>query len=113
MGTLEHNFALPLWALIDQTKIEAGKSDMRGLAKALGRWLSHNFDITHKGVTIEEPAGTSASEDPMLVIAGVPQAEWPILIALAQSKGCKLFLVLPGAANRFVLKELNLPKESG
>ncbi|MEY4799455.1 MAG: hypothetical protein RI978_1756, partial [Verrucomicrobiota bacterium] len=33
MDTLEHNFALPLWALVDRSKIEVGKSDMRGLAK--------------------------------------------------------------------------------
>jgi len=111
METLQHNFALPLWALVDRSKVEVGKSDMRGLAKELGRWLKHNFDITHKGVAIEEPAGTAAGEDPMLVVAGVPQAQWPTMIAIAQSKECKLFLVLPNEHGRFTLKELNIPKE--
>lgn len=111
MGALEHNFALPLWALVDQAKIEVGKSDMRGLAKELGHWLTHNFDVDHKGVAIEEPAGTSAGQDPMLVVAGISQTQWPILIALAQSKQCKLYLVLPSTEGRFVLKELNLPKD--
>jgi len=113
MDSLEHNFALPLWALVDRSKIEVGKSDMRGLAKELGRWLNHNFDIEHKGVAIEEPAGTSAGEDPMLVVAAVPQAQWPIMIAISQSKECKLFLVLPNEKGLFTLKELNIPKLEG
>jgi hypothetical protein len=110
MGQLAHNFALPLWALVDRSKVEVGKSDMRGLAKELGRWLQHNFDITHKGVAIEEPAGAPPGEDPMLVVAGVPQEQWPIMIAIAQSKDCKLFLVLPNEKGSFTLKALDLPK---
>ncbi len=113
MDSLAHNFAIPLWALVDRSKIEVGKSDMRGLAKELGRWLNHNFDITNKGVAIEEPAGTAAGEDPMLVVAGVPQSQWPIMIAIAQSKECKLYLVLPNEKGLFTLKELNIPKLEG
>jgi hypothetical protein len=73
MADLEHNFALPLWSLVDQAKVEAGKSDMRGLAKELGKWLAHNFDVDHKGVAIEEPSGTEPGAMPMFVVAGVRQ----------------------------------------
>ena len=50
---MEHTFALPLWAIIDESKVEPGKSDTRMLAKQLGRWLKHNLDIEHKGTAIE------------------------------------------------------------
>jgi hypothetical protein len=105
---MEHNFAIPLWAVVDQSKIEPGKSDMRGLARELGRWLSHNFDIKHKGIAIEEPAGSNPGAEPMLVVAGVKKEQWPVMIALAQSKETKLFLVLPNEKGNFTLKELNL-----
>jgi hypothetical protein len=108
---MEHNFAIPLWALVDQSRIEIGKSDLRALAKELGRWLEHNFDITHKGTAIEEPYGTESGADPMLVIAGVPQDQWHIMIALALSKNTKLFVVIPNEKGLFTLKELSLPKE--
>lgn len=108
---MEHNFAISLWALVDQSKIEVGKSDLRGLAKELGRWLNHNFDITHKGTAIEEPHGTEPGSDPMLVIASVPKDQWHIMIALAISKNTKLFVVVPNEKGLFTLKELSLPKE--
>ena len=66
---MQHNFALPLWSLVDQRKVELGKSDMRGLAKELGRWLNHNFDIDHKGTAIEEPTDPTESGEPMLIVA--------------------------------------------
>jgi hypothetical protein len=108
---MEHNFAIPLWALVDQSKIEVGKSDLRALAKELGRWLNHNFDITHKGTAIEEPHGTELGSEPMLVIASVPKEQWHIMIALALSKKTKLFVVVPNEKGHFTLKELSLPKE--
>jgi hypothetical protein len=49
----------------------------------------------------------------MLVVAGVPQSQWPIMIAIAQSKECKLYLVLPNEKGLFTLKELNIPKLEG
>ena len=52
---MEHTFALPLWSLVDRQKIEPGASDMRALARQLGRWLEHNFNVQHKGTAIEEP----------------------------------------------------------
>lgn len=110
MSELEHNFALPLWALVDQAKVEAGKSDMRGLAKQLGKWLAHNFDVPHKGVAIEEPSGTEPGQEPMFVVAAVPQSHWPVMIALAQSRACSLFVVIPTEDGVFTLKELNIPK---
>ena len=109
MPELTHNFAIPLWALVDQSKVETGKSDMRGLAKELGKWLAHNFDVDHKGVAIEEPSGTEPGQVPMFVIAGVAQSQWPVMIALAQSRDCKLFVVLPMESGVFALKELNVP----
>jgi len=105
-----HNFALPLWSHGDQRKIELGKSDMRGLAKELGRWLNHNFDINHKGTAIEEPTNPTESGEPMLIIAGVEEAKWPTMIALAQSKKTKLYVVLINEAGQFTLKELILPE---
>lgn len=110
MADLEHNFAIPLWALVDQAKVEAGKSDMRGLAKELGKWLAHNFDVEHKGVAIEEPSGTEPGAMPMFVVASVPQAQWHVMVALAQSRGCPLFVVLPTESGAFRLQQLNLPQ---
>jgi len=110
MPDLEHNFAIPLWALVDQAKVEAGKSDMRGLAKELGKWLAHNFDVEHKGVAIEEPSGTEPGAMPMFVVASVPQAQWHVMVALAQSRGCPLFVVLPTESGAFRLQQLNLPQ---
>jgi len=107
---MQHNFALPLWSLVDQRKIELGKSDMRGLAKELGRWLNHNFDINHKGTAIEEPTNPTESGEPMLIITGVEEAKWPTMIALAQSKKTKLYVVLINEAGQFTLKELILPE---
>jgi hypothetical protein len=110
MADLEHSFAIPLWALVDQSKVEAGKSDMRGLAKELGKWLAHNFDVDHKGVAIEEPSGTEPGAMPMFVVASVPQAQWHVMVALAQTRSCQLFVVLPTENGAFRLQELNIPK---
>ena len=109
MSSLEHNFAIPLWALVDQSKVEAGKSDMRGLAKELGKWLAHNFDVDHKGVAIEEPSGTEPGAMPMFVVAGVQQQQWHVMVALAQTRACQLFVVLPTESGAFRLQELNVP----
>jgi hypothetical protein len=106
---LTHNFAVPLWALVDQSKVEAGKSDLRGLAKELGKWLAHNFDVDHKGVAIEVPSSDDPDNEPMFVVASVPESQWPVMIALAQSRTCRLFLVLPTETGVFTLKELNIP----
>jgi hypothetical protein len=106
---MQHNFALPLWSLVDQRKVELGKSDMRGLAKELGRWLNHNFDIGHKGTAIEEPSDLTNLAEPMLIIAGVDESKWPTMIAIAQSKKSQLFVVLINEAGQFTLKELKLP----
>ena len=108
---MQHNFAIPLWSLVDQRKVELGKSDLRGLAKELGRWLNHNFGIDHKGTAIEEPTDPSESGEPMLIVAGVQESKWPAMIALAQSKKTKLFIVLVNESGQFTLKELILPKE--
>ncbi len=110
MADLEHSFAIPLWALVDQSKVEAGKSDMRGLAKELGKWLAHNFDVDHKGVAIEEPSGTEPGAMPMFVVASVPQAQWHVMVALAQTRSCQLFVVIPTENGAFRLQELNIPK---
>ena len=107
---MQHNFALPLWSLVDQRKVELGKSDMRGLAKELGRWLNHNFDIDHKGAVIEEPSDITGLAEPVLIVAGVEQAKWPTMIAIAQSKNTQLFVVLVNEVGQFTLKELKLPK---
>ncbi|MEI6284857.1 MAG: hypothetical protein WCP40_07135 [Opitutae bacterium] len=107
---MQHNFALPLWSLVDQRKVELGKSDMRGLAKELGRWLNHNFDINHKGTAIEEPTDPNEPGEPMLIVAGVEEPKWPAMIALAQSKKSKLFIVLVNESGQFTLKELKLPE---
>ena len=109
MSEPTHNFALPLWALVDQSKVEAGRSDLRGLAKELGRWLAHNFDLEHKGVAIEEPSGPAPGTMPMFVIAGVRQSQWHVIVALAQSRACQLFVVLPTESGSFRLQELAVP----
>ena len=110
MAEMVHNFAFPLWSLVDQAKVEAGKSDMRGLAKELGKWLAHNFDVDHKGVAIEEPSGTEPGAMPMFVVAGVRQDQWHVMVALAQSRDRALFVVLPTESGAFRLQQLNVPK---
>ena len=107
---MEHNFAIPLWALVDQSKIEVGKSDLRGLAKELGRWLNHNFDITHKGTSIELIPNSETNHEPILIVAGVPKDQWHIMIALAQSKDTQLFVVLVNETGNFVLRKLDISK---
>ena len=105
---MEHTFALPLWAIIDESKVEPGKSDTRMLAKQLGRWLKHNLAIEHKGTAIEVQG-----EEPMLIIAGVAQNQWAAMIALAQTQACGLFLVLPNGKGQHDLRPLDLPKSEG
>lgn len=106
---MEHTFALPLWSLVDPSKVEPGTSDMRALARQLGKWLEHNFGIRHKGTVIEEPDAAQAGAEPLLVVAGVAQAHWPAMLALAQSQGCRLYVVVPDAEGRFSLHPLRLP----
>jgi hypothetical protein len=47
---------------------------------------------------------------PMFVVASVPQEQWHVMVALAQSRACKLFVVLPTESGAFRLQELNIPK---
>lgn len=103
---MEHTFALPLWAIVDEAKVEPGKSDTRMLARQLARWLEHNLDLKHKGTVIEV-----YQEDPILIIAGVAQAQWPLIIALAQTQECPLWLVLPNGQGQHSLKLLDLPED--
>lgn len=104
MGTLEHTFAVPLSAVVDESKVEPGQSDLRMLARQLGRWLNHNLDLVHKGTAIE-----SNDLGPMLIVAGVREAQWPVMLALAQTQRCALFLVLPNGQGQHFLKALDVP----
>ena len=104
---MEHTFALPLWSLVDRAKVEPGASDLRALARQLGKWLEHNFGVRHKGTVIEQPA--EAGAEPLLVVAGVAQAHWPAMLALAQSQKASLYVVVPDAAGRFSLHPLSIP----
>ncbi|MEY2821659.1 MAG: hypothetical protein ACO268_02560 [Opitutales bacterium] len=100
-----HTFAFPLTALVDVSKVEPGVSDLRMLAKQLGRWFVSEFSLTHKGVTIE---GTP--DGAVFIIAGIGESHWPKMIALAQSQSCALFLVLPDGNGSHRLKPLDVPK---
>lgn len=93
--------------MIDRSKVEPGASDMRALARQLGKWLEHNFSVKHKGTVIEEPAEPDA--EPLLIVAGVQQANWPAMIALAQTQGSRLYIVVPDAEGRFSLHPLRIP----
>jgi len=106
---MEHTFALPLWSMVDRTKVEPGTSDMRALARQLGRWLEHNFNVQHKGTAIEEADGSQPGAEPLLIVAGVPQIHWPAMLALAQSQQSALYVVVPDAEGRFSLHPLNIP----
>ncbi len=106
---MEHTFALPLWSMVDRTKVELGKSDMRALARQLGRWLEHNFNIEHKGTVIEEPDPSQLDTEPLLLVASVPEAHWPAMLALAQSQKSSLYIVVPDSEGRFSLHRLNVP----
>ena len=95
--------------MIDRSKVEPGASDMRALARQLGRWLEHNFGISHKGTVIEEPGPDSPDAEPLLIVAGVQQANWPAMIALAQTQNSRLYIVVPDAEGRFSLHPLRIP----
>jgi len=104
MGTLEHTFAVPLGAVVDESKVEPGQSDLRMLVRELGRWLNHILDLVHKGTAIE-----SNDLGPMLIVAGVQEAQWPVMLALAQTQRCALYLVLPNGQGQHYLKPLDVP----
>ena len=106
---MEHTFALPLWSVVDPAKVELGASDMRALARQLGKWLEHNFGIRHKGTVIEEPDPGLPGAKPLLIVAGVAQAHWPAMLALAQTQRTELYVVVPDAEGRFSLHPLKLP----
>ncbi|MGA0134778.1 MAG: hypothetical protein ACO3ND_10540 [Opitutales bacterium] len=106
-----HTFAFPLAALVDASKVEPGVSkveqgvsDLRMLAKQLGRWFAAEFSLTHKGVTIE---GTP--DGAVFIIAGIEETHWPRMIALAQTQSCALFLVIPDGQGSHRLKALEVP----
>lgn len=101
---MEHTFALPLWSVVDRDKVEPGASDLRSLARQLGKWLEHNFAVAHKGTVIEQPEGA----EPLLIVAGVAQRHWPAMLALAQTQGTTLYVVVPDAEGRFSLHPLRL-----
>ena len=104
MSEREHTFALPLGAVVDESKVEPGRSDTRMLARQLGRWLNHNLDLVHKGTAIE-----SNDQGPVLIVAGVQEAQWPVMLALAQTQRCALYLVLPNGQGQHFLKPLDVP----
>ncbi|MFM9001020.1 MAG: hypothetical protein ACKORB_05285 [Opitutia bacterium] len=101
-----HTFAFPLTALVDAQKLEPGVSDLRMLAKQLGRWFVSELSIRHKGVVIE---GTP--DGPVFIIAGIEESDWPRMIALAKAQSCRLFLVLRGENGAMQLKEMTLPAD--
>jgi hypothetical protein len=104
MSEREHTFALPLGAVIDESKVEPGQSDLRMLARQLGRWLNHNLDLVHKGTAIE-----ANDQGPVLIVAGVAEAQWPVMLALAQTQRCALYLVLPNGQGQHFLRPLDVP----
>jgi hypothetical protein len=104
VAELEHTFAVPLGAVVDESKVEPGQSDLRMLARQLGRWLAHNLDLAHKGTAIE-----SNDLGPMLIVAGVREAQWPVMLALARTQACALYLVLPNGKGQHYLRALDVP----
>jgi len=108
---VEHTFALPLWSLVDRSKVDPATSDLRGLARQLGRWLAHNHGIQHKGAAIEESDGARPGADPLLIVAGVPQVHWPAMLALARTQRATLYVVTPGEGGVATLRPLALPAD--
>jgi hypothetical protein len=45
----------------------------------------------------------------MLIVAGVQEAQWPVMLALAQTQRCALYLVLPNGQGQHFLKPLDVP----
>lgn len=107
---MEHTFALPLWSLVDRAKVDPATSDLRGLARQLGRWLAHNHGIQHKGTAIEESDGARPGADPLLVVAGVPQVHWPAMLALAAAQRATLYVVVPDEDGAPSLRPLSIPE---
>ncbi len=108
---MEHTFAIPLWALVDRQKVDPRTSDLRGLARQLGRWLEHNHGVQHKGTAIEETDEAAPGADPVLIVAGVPQIHWPAMLALAASQRCTLYVMVKEADGRSALRPLSVPRE--
>lgn len=108
---MEHTFAIPLWALVDRQKVDPRASDLRGLARQIGRWLEHNHGVQHKGTAVEESDGAQPGAEPLLIVAGVPQVHWPAMLALATAQSCALYIVVPDADGTPCLRPLNLPRE--
>lgn len=108
---MEHTFALPLWALVDRTKVDPASSDLRGLARQLGRWLTHNHGVQHKGTAIEETDEAAPGADPLLIVAGVPQVHWPAMLALAAAQACVLYVVVKEPDGSSSLRPLGVPRE--
>ena len=108
---MEHTFALPLWALVDRTKVDPASSDLRGLARQLGRWLTHNHGVQHKGTAIEETDEAAPGADPLLIVAGVPQVHWPAMLALAAAQCCVLYVVVKEPDGSSSLRPLSVPRE--
>ena len=108
---MEHSFAIPLWALVDRQKVDPKTSDLRGLARQLGRWLEHNHGVQHKGAAIEESDGAEPGADPLLIVAGVPQVHWPAMLALAAAQRCTLYILVREADGSATLRPLSVPRE--
>ena len=108
---MEHTFAISLWALVDRQKVDPATSDLRGLARQLGRWLTHNHGVQHKGTAIEETDGARPGADPLLIVAGVPQVHWPAMLALAAAQKCVLHVMVREPDGSTSLRPLALPRE--
>ena len=106
------DLALPLFALVDRSKIDPDQSDLSSLAERLGTHLEQQHAIAHDAVAIEGGATGSGSAALYLVLLGVPQDSWPAFLALCEIQKAQPFVFRrePGEEQRFTLQPLGAKK---
>ncbi len=100
------DLALPLYALIDRTKVDPEKSDLAELAGKLGDHFAETHHIEHEAVTIEGGTGRGTSSALYFVMLGDPQTSWPAFLALAEVQRAQPFAFRPEEDGRFSLHPL-------
>lgn len=89
---MQQHFALPLFSLIDRSKVDPNASDLQGLAAQLSRYLAEQLSIQHTVASIEGVKNAAEEIDLYLLITEVPQENWPALLALVNAQQTTLFV---------------------
>lgn len=89
---MQQHFALPIFSLIDRSKVDPNASDLQGLAAQLSRYLAEQLSIQHAVASIEGVKTAAGEIDLYLLLTEVPQESWPALLALVNAQQATLFV---------------------